>query len=194
MHRNIKLALLDRDGVLNEDRSDFVKTPDELVMIPGACKAVTMLNQAGIKVAMVTNQSCVGRGIITAAQLWEIHEKMQAELAKFQACLDKIFVCPDHPDNATERRKPGPGMLREAMGVFQVTPEETVMIGDSLRDIQAAAAAGCERILVGTGRGKETFAQGIPQDLQPITRETNLLTAINNLLGVSDIDQVGLGT
>ncbi|MFC4271471.1 HAD-IIIA family hydrolase [Sneathiella chungangensis] len=162
------LVLLDRDGVINEDRPDFVKNPGELVFIPNSLEAIARLNSHGHKLVVTTNQSCIGRGIITEEQLAAIHGKLIEALAKVSGRLDDIIVAPDAPWAATDRRKPGPGMLIEAMRKFNARPGETVMIGDSTRDIEAAGAAGCHRILVRTGKGRKTLAEGLGRHLLPV--------------------------
>ncbi len=165
----MRLVLIDRDGVLNQDRPDSVTAGEQLVMIPRAAAAVARLNRAGIPVAVVTNQSVVGRGVVDPATLDEIHARLHAELAKEDARVDAIYVAPDAPDKATQRRKPGPGMLLEAMADFVVDPEDTIMIGDAVRDLEAAVAAGCGRILVRTGKGSAGEGQGLPAHVLPTT-------------------------
>jgi D-glycero-D-manno-heptose 1,7-bisphosphate phosphatase len=177
------LVLLDRDGVLNENRQDFVKSPSELIMLDGAAAAVRRLNEAGHRVVLCTNQSCVGRGIIDLAMLERIHGKLRDELARAGAGLDHILVAPDSPAAATDRRKPGPGMLREAMQRYSSPAADTVMIGDSLHDLQAAAAVGCRRILVRTGHGAATQAAGIPAAVLPVAVHADLAAAVAALLG-----------
>lgn len=179
----IRLALLDRDGVLNHDRADFVTTPEQWVPIEGAAAAVARLNRAGLNVAIVTNQSCIGRGMVSEQMVELIHHKMRRHLAEAGAAIDAVLVCPDPPWAASERRKPAPGMLREAMRRFSAAPEQTVMIGDDLRDLQAAAAASCARILVRTGRGADTQAQGIPPELLPVAVCADLAEAVERILG-----------
>jgi len=176
------LFLLDRDGVLNEERKDYIKNPAELVLIPGSAQAVARLNKLGHKVAVVTNQGCVGRGIIDEAMLDRIHQRLHEELARHGAHIDDLNVCTDAPWAATEFRKPGPGMLLAAMRRFRATPGEAVMIGDSLRDLQAAARAGCRRVLVRTGYGIETQSEGIPRDVLPVAVADDLATAVDTLL------------
>ena len=178
----MKLVLLDRDGVLNENRPDSVKNPGELVMIPRAAEAVARLNGFGIKIAVVSNQSIVGRGIIEPAMLDRIHHKLHTELAREQARVDAVLVAPDAPDRATDRRKPGPGMLREALSMFRANAADTPMIGDSLVDLRAATAAGCPRILVRTGAGSATQAQGLPADIMPVAVHGDLWEAVEALL------------
>ena len=176
------LILLDRDGVLNEEGPDgFVKTPDELHLLPGVGKAVARLNARGWKVAVCTNQSCVGRGMIDEARLALIHDHLRSHLARDGARLDAIFFAPDAPWAASDRRKPGPGMLREAMAQFRAAPEDTVFIGDNLIDLQAAATAGCRRILVRTGKGRSVLAKGLPPDVLPVTVAENLTDAVDRL-------------
>jgi D-glycero-D-manno-heptose 1,7-bisphosphate phosphatase len=176
------LVLIDRDGVLNEDRADSVKSPGELTMIPRAAEAVARLNAAGINVAVVTNQSVVGRGIIDQTMLERIHAQLYAELARAGARLDAIFVAPDAPAAASDRRKPGPGMLREALARFRAPAGETPMIGDALPDLKAAAVAGCPRMLVRTGKGAETQAAGLPAEVLPVAVHEDLWSAVDALL------------
>jgi D-glycero-D-manno-heptose 1,7-bisphosphate phosphatase len=176
----IRLVILDRDGVLNVDRVDSVKSPAELVMLPGAAEAVAALNRRGYHVAVATNQSVVGRKTITQDTLDEIHRHLAMALAQAGGVLDRIYVAPDHPDHATSWRKPGPGMLLQAMQDFQTLPQQTVMIGDALRDMQAANAAGCHKILVRTGRGAEISAEDL-RALQPLRIAADLTAAITEI-------------
>ena len=177
------LILLDRDGVLNENPAEeFVRTPAELHLIPGAAKAVAQLNARGWPVAVCTNQSCIGRGIIDEAMLNRIHDRLFDALARDGAKIDALFFAPDPPWAPTERRKPGAGMLREAMQRFRASPEATVFIGDSLTDLQAAQKAGVRRILVRSGKGAQTQAKGLPPDVLPVTVAEDLCDAVNRLL------------
>jgi D-glycero-D-manno-heptose 1,7-bisphosphate phosphatase len=177
-----KLVLLDRDGVLNRDRPDAVKNPAELEMLDGAAAAVARLNHFGCKVALVSNQSVVGRGIIGADMLQLIHHHLTDRLARAGARLDAVFICTDRPGPASQRRKPAPGMLVEALRQFQVAPHEAVMIGDALTDLQAAAAAGCRRILVRSGKGAATQAAGLPANVLPVAVHADLAAAVDALL------------
>jgi D-glycero-D-manno-heptose 1,7-bisphosphate phosphatase len=179
----LRLAMLDRDGVLNRDRPDSVKSPAELELLDGAAAAVARLNRAGVKVALVTNQSVVGRGIIPSQMLDLIHRHLAERLARHGARLDALFVCTDPPGPPSPRRKPAPGMLREAMQRFRVAPDEAVMIGDDLRDLQAAAAAGCARILVRSGKGAATQAAGLPPAVLPVAVHADLGASVAALLG-----------
>lgn len=178
------LILLDRDGVLNQDYpDDYVKSPAELILLPGVGEAIAKLNARGWPVALCTNQACVGKGIIDEAMLARIHDDLRDRIAREAGGrIDAIFFAPDPPWAVTDRRKPGPGMLREAMRQFRVTPEETVFIGDAITDMQAAAAAGCRRILVRTGKGKKTQATGLPDSVLPVTIAESLPDAVARLL------------
>jgi D-glycero-D-manno-heptose 1,7-bisphosphate phosphatase len=176
------LMLLDRDGVLNHDREDFVKSPDELVMIDGAAEAVARLTAAGHRVVVVTNQSALGRGLIDETTLARIHEKLHEAIRRAGGHLDDILYCPDPPWAAGPRRKPAPGMLREALSRYRVAPEAAPMIGDRLRDLEAATAAGCPRLLVRTGVGAETQAEGIPSHVLPVAVYDDLAAAVDALL------------
>jgi D-glycero-D-manno-heptose 1,7-bisphosphate phosphatase len=177
-----RLILLDRDGVLNVDKGDFVKHPGELEMIAGAARAVARLNQAGVKVAVCTNQSVVGRGIIGRAQLDAVHRALAERLSAEGARLDLLLDCTDHPERPGPRRKPQPGMLIEALRHFSATPGETPMIGDSLRDLQAAERAGCKRVLVRTGQGKKTQGDGLPDNVLPVAVHDDLAAAVDAYL------------
>ncbi len=178
----MRLVLMDRDGVLNEDRPDFVKHPGELVLIPGAAEAVARLNRAGIKVAVCTNQSCVGRGIVRPDMLEQIHVHLRERLARAGAHVDAIFVCPHAPWERCACRKPAPGLLRDALRRFRADPAEAVMIGDTRRDMEAAAAVGCARHLVRTGQGARTQADGLPRDVLPVAVHDDLAAAVAALL------------
>lgn len=182
----MKLALLDRDGVLNHNTPEGIRSTSELKVFPFAGKAVYMLNEAGFKVAVVTNQSNVGRGIVSEQTLKMIHEKLAAELNMDHAKLDMILFAPDRPESATNRRKPGAGMLIEAMLHYHALPENTVMVGDSLTDMQAAAAAGIERkILVRTGNGASVEKQGLPASVSPVVVVEDVLVAAKHIVGVA---------
>lgn len=178
----MKLVLLDRDGVLNVDRADSVTHPEQLVLLPRAAEAVAMLNRAGFKIAVVSNQSCVGRGMATLEILALIHVKLLRELRLHDAVIDDIFVCTDTADIPSYRRKPKPGMLLEAMKKYDARPEETPMIGDDLRDLQAAKAAACPRYLVRTGKGNMVLSSPLPDELQPVEICDDLYGAARSIL------------
>ena len=148
----VKLVILDRDGTINEDRDDFVKSPGEWVPIPGALDAIARLNHAGWRVVVASNQSGLGRGLFDMAALNAIHVKLNAELAARGGRIDAYFFCPHAPGENCSCRKPLPGLLLDIGMRFGADLANVPVIGDSLRDLQAAAAAGSEPHLVRTGK------------------------------------------
>jgi len=173
------LVVLDRDGVINEDRSDFVKSPSELVFINGALSAISRLNALNHQVVIATNQSCIGRGIISEDTLTQIHAKLHQELNRIGGKIDEIFVAPDPPWAATDMRKPSAGMILSAMQKFRKSPSQTIFIGDALRDMQAAKTAECHRLLVQTGKGRKTQADGTLASLLPVSVAADLTEAVS---------------
>jgi D-glycero-D-manno-heptose 1,7-bisphosphate phosphatase len=149
----VKLIILDRDGTINEDRDDFVKTPDEWVPIPGALEAIARLNHAGWHTVIATNQSGLGRGTFDMATLNAMHTKMNQLLAKQGGRIDAVFFCPHAPEDACGCRKPLPGLFEQIGERFGVALRDVPVVGDSLRDLQAGASVGCAPHLVRTGKG-----------------------------------------
>jgi D-glycero-D-manno-heptose 1,7-bisphosphate phosphatase len=147
------LVLLDRDGVINEDSTDFVKSVAEWHPLPGSLEAVARLKHAGYLVAVCTNQSGLARGLLDTYALDGIHAALRSALAERGAVLDGLYVCPHGPHDGCACRKPRPGLLLTAMRDLGQRPEDTRYVGDSLRDVEAALAAGCEPVLVRTGNG-----------------------------------------
>ena len=158
--RQVKLIILDRDGVINYDSDQYIKSPDEWRPIPGSLEAIARLNHAGYRVVVATNQSGIGRGLFDMAMLNTIHEKMHKALAQVGGRIDAVFFCPHAADSDCECRKPKPGMLLEVAQRFNVSLADTYMVGDSLKDLQAAVAAGAKPVLVLTGKGKKTQVEG----------------------------------
>jgi D-glycero-D-manno-heptose 1,7-bisphosphate phosphatase len=156
-----RAILLDRDGVLDHDRVDYVKNADELVMIDGVPEAVAALGDAGYAVLVVTNQSCVGKGILPMAGVRAIHELIQRNLGAAGGRVDAFYICPHAPDDGCDCRKPAPGMMLQAQEDWGFDPAETWLVGDATRDILAGQAAGCRTALVRTGKG-ETSATELP--------------------------------
>jgi len=164
---NKKLVVLDRDGVINVDSDAFIKSPDEWVAIPGSLEAIARLNQAGYRVAIASNQSGIGRGLFDMAALNAMHEKMNRTAAAVGGRIDAVFFCPHTQEDECECRKPKPGMLQQIVERFEIDPEGTPVVGDSLRDLQAGAALGFATHLVLTGKGQKTLAGG---NLPPNTK------------------------
>ena len=156
----MKLVILDRDGVINYDSAEFIKKPEEWIPIPGSLEAIARLNQAGYRAVIATNQSGVGRGLLDMATLNAIHDKMHKALAHVGGRIDAVFYCPHAQDANCGCRKPKPGLLEDITRRFSVDLAGVPCIGDSLRDLQAAAQVEAQPILVLTGKGKQTAAAG----------------------------------
>ncbi|MCF6281112.1 MAG: D-glycero-beta-D-manno-heptose 1,7-bisphosphate 7-phosphatase [Candidatus Polarisedimenticolaceae bacterium] len=177
----MKLIILDRDGVINEDSDDYIKSPDEWIAIPGSLEAIARLNRAGVKVAVATNQSGIARKYFSINILELIHDKMTRSLAHVDGHIDTIVFCPHGPDDGCECRKPKAGMLQQIADHFGCDLNGVYVIGDSLRDIQAAQTAGAEGILVRTGKGLRTLAAK-PSELDNLAIFDDLSQAVDNLL------------
>ncbi|CAN5895723.1 D-glycero-beta-D-manno-heptose 1,7-bisphosphate 7-phosphatase [soil metagenome] len=149
----MKLIILDRDGTINEDRDDYVKSPDEWVPIPGALEAIARLNHAGWHTVVATNQSGLGRGLFDMSTLNDMHTKMNQMLAKQGGRIDAVFFCPHAPDETCTCRKPLPGLFEQIGERFGVALTSVPVVGDTIRDLQAGAAVGCPPHLVRTGKG-----------------------------------------
>ncbi|MCX7175877.1 MAG: D-glycero-beta-D-manno-heptose 1,7-bisphosphate 7-phosphatase [Proteobacteria bacterium] len=162
----MKLVILDRDGVINFDSDQYIKSPEEWKPIPGSLSAIARLNQKGYRVVVSTNQSGIGRGLFGMDMLNAIHDKMLKAAAQLGARIDAVFFCPHTDADRCDCRKPKPGMLQEIAMRYNIELEGVPLVGDSLRDLQAAAAVEALPILVLTGKGAKTA--GHP-DLPPQT-------------------------
>ncbi|NDV14310.1 D-glycero-beta-D-manno-heptose 1,7-bisphosphate 7-phosphatase [Crenobacter caeni] len=156
----MKLVILDRDGVINQDRDDFVKSVDEWMALPRSLEAIANLTQDGWHVVVATNQSGIGRGYFDMAALNAMHEKMHRLVGQAGGRIDAIFICPHTANDKCGCRKPLPGMVHDIIERFNVRAEGLPLIGDSLRDLEAVAAVGGQPILVRTGKGEKTLAAG----------------------------------
>jgi D-glycero-D-manno-heptose 1,7-bisphosphate phosphatase len=156
----VKLIILDRDGVINEDSDAYIKSPAEWHALPGSLEAIARLTHSGWRVAVATNQSGVGRGLFDLATLGSIHARMHQRVSAAGGHIDAVFFCPHAADSRCDCRKPRPGMILEILRRFEVAASEVLVVGDSLRDLQAAEAAGCRPALVLTGKGAGTMKNG----------------------------------
>ena len=176
----MKLVILDRDGVINFDSAQFIKSPAEWKPIPGSLEAIAKLNHSGYRVVVATNQSGVGRGLFDMDTLNSIHEKMHKALFAVGGRVDAIFYCPHAADSLCECRKPNPGMFKRISETLNVDLNGVPAIGDSLRDLKAATVCGCKPILVLTGKGEKTKAAGnMPEGTQEFA---DLAAAVDALL------------
>ena len=152
-----KYVLLDRDGVINHDSGDFIKSPDEWLPIDGSLEAIALFNKNGYQVIVITNQSGVGRGHYSDATLTDMHTKMSRMAEALGGKISHIYYCPHLPDADCKCRKPKPGMLEQFSKDAHVALDDIYFIGDSLRDLQAGIAAGAKPLLVKTGNGAATL-------------------------------------
>ncbi|MDO8208392.1 MAG: D-glycero-beta-D-manno-heptose 1,7-bisphosphate 7-phosphatase [Gallionella sp.] len=156
----MKLIILDRDGVINFDSDQFIKSPAEWLPIPGSLEAIALLNQADYRVVVATNQSGIGRGLFDMPTLNAVHDKMHKACALVGARIDAVFFCPHTADSRCHCRKPNTGMLEEIAARYNMSLAGVPAVGDSLRDLQPAAVLGARPFLVLTGKGTKTQAAG----------------------------------
>ena len=174
------LIILDRDGVINYDSADFIKSEDEWIPIPGSLEAIARLSLNGYRIVVVTNQSGISRKKLTIDNLNAIHEKMMTHLAQFGGSIEAIVFCPHGPRQGCDCRKPKPGMLLEIANRLHISLEYVYSVGDSQRDIDAAQTAGAKPVLVRTGNGAVLDDSGnVPTDI-PVY--TDLAEFVDNLL------------
>ncbi len=176
----MKLIILDRDGVINEDSDAYIKSPEEFVPVPGAPEAIARLGRAGYRVVVATNQSGIARGLFDLDTLGRIHAKLQREVAAVGGHIDAILFCPHGPDDGCRCRKPLPGLLEEAGRRLALSLSGVPVIGDSLRDLEAAQAVKARPILVRTGKGERTLKAGKGLAGIPVYRD--LAEAVEALL------------
>ena len=166
----MKLVILDRDGTINQDSDDFVKTPDEWIPLPGALEAIARLNHGGWHVVIAANQPGLGRGLFDVASLNAIHAKMHKLLAAQGGRIDAVFYCPHAPDEGCHCRKPEPGLFEQIGERYGIELKGVLVAGDGLRDVQAGAAAGCEPHLLLTGQGAQYRGRPLPPAFPAGTR------------------------
>ena len=152
-----RYVLLDRDGVINRDSDDFIKSPEEWLPIEGSHEAIAMLNACGYKVIVVTNQSGISRGLFDTEMLEKIHDKMHRLVNEKGGAITAVYYCPHDPDSACDCRKPKAGLLKAFAADFDADLTSVDVVGDSLRDLQAAQVVGARPILVKTGKGLQTL-------------------------------------
>lgn len=176
----MRLIILDRDGVINQDSDNYIKSVEEYIPLPGSLEAIARLNQAGYRVAVATNQSGIARGLYDVATLNAMHDKLRRLLAAVGGEIEMIAFCPHGPDDQCACRKPNPGMYLEIAERLDTPLAGVPVIGDSLRDLQAAQAVNARPILVRTGKGERTIARG--EGLEDIPIYADLAAAVAALL------------
>ena len=173
--------MLDRDGVINVNREEHVRSWRDFEFLPGALEGIAALHRSGLRVAVVTNQSVINRRLATAASVEECHKHMCAVVAEHGGAIDGVFVCPHRPDEACSCRKPAPGLLLRAAKKLDFAIEDAILVGDHVTDLRAAERAGCASILTLTGRveGVESLnlpsnCIGVMPDLLSVARHLDL--------------------
>ncbi len=181
-------VFIDRDGTINVERSDYVKTLDELELLPGAVEALARLDALAIPVIIITNQSAIGRGITSAARIEAIHASLADRVAEAGGRIDAVYVCPHHPEARCSCRKPKPGLLVKAAADFGINLCNSVFIGDSVTDLGAAKAAGCTPLLVRTGLHAQQVAELAKVDSSMIMMD-DLTDAVSWLLASASVSR-----
>ena len=183
----MKMIILDRDGVINHDSPEFIKSPAEWVPIPGSLEAIARLNQAGYRVIIASNQSGIARELFDITTLNAIHQKMHAQAQQVGANIDAIFFCPHAAIDSCDCRKPKAGMFDEIAKRFKISLKGVPTVGDSLRDLQAGFVSGCLPYLVLTGKGERTAeVGGLPPGTQVFP---DLATMVGSLLKTAQAAQ-----
>jgi D-glycero-D-manno-heptose 1,7-bisphosphate phosphatase len=187
----VKAVLLDRDGVINADHEGYVTSWSQFRLLPGALEGLRQLTAAGYRLAVVTNQAVVGRGLASAAEVEKLNARMVSALAEGGARIDAVLYCPHAPEEGCACRKPQPGLLIEAGRCLGVAPDDTCVIGDWVDDIAAARAAGCAvPILVLTGRGRRALPLVRAAGLSPFFVARDLLAAAEAIVSWGGDDVV----
>lgn len=183
---NRKLIVLDRDGVINQDSDTHIRSPEQWIAIPGSLEAIARLCRQDYQIVIVTNQSGISRGYYSVNTLNRIHQKMLDELSHFGGEISALFFCPHRDEDHCECRKPKPGMLLALAQRLKCNLNDVYVVGDSLRDIQAAQSAGARPVLVETGNGLDTCKQlesGLRHEkIRPALRFSDLASFADHIL------------
>ena len=178
----MKLVILDRDGVINQDSDDYIKSPAEWIPVPGSAEAIARLNQAGYQVVVATNQSGVGRGYYSLETLAAIHDKMREHIAAAGGELAGIFFCPHAPEHGCDCRKPAPGLIDQISAALETSVRGVPLVGDSQRDLECGVVRGCKPVLVRTGKGERTLEKGLPASLGDVAVYDDLSAFVADFL------------
>ena len=178
----MKLCILDRDGTINEDSDDYIKSADEWIPLPGALEAIARINHAGWHVVVASNQSGLGRGLFDVAALNAMHTKMHSMLAAVGGRIDAVFYCPHSPAENCRCRKPASGLFEQIAERYGMGLATMPAVGDTARDMIAAIGAGCTPHVVQTGKGALWRGQPLPADFPPQTMVHTDLSAFADFL------------
>lgn len=184
----IKLVILDRDGTINEDSAEYIKSVDEWEPLPGSMDAIARLNHAGWRVVVASNQSGLGRGLFEVSDLNDIHTKMHQQLAMIGGRIDAVFYCPHSPDDACHCRKPAAGLFEQISDRYAMDLKGVPTVGDSVRDLVAGVTLGCEPHLVLTGKGMAYRGCSLPETFPANTRVHADLAAFAEFLLAREAD------
>jgi D-glycero-D-manno-heptose 1,7-bisphosphate phosphatase len=183
----MKAVFLDRDGVICHNRDDYVKSWQEFQFIHRAQESIARLTDAGLPVIVITNQSAINRGIVSASTVEDIHHRMVAAVEACGGRIARIYYCPHHPDEHCDCRKPQPGMLLRAARELGIDLEDSYLIGDALADIQAAQTVGTKAYMVLTGRGKRQYLESLRQGSDGFRLALNLWGAVDDILWLESL-------
>lgn len=181
----MKLIIIDRDGVINEDSDAYIKSPEEWLPIPGSLEAIARLNRAGYTVTVATNQSGIARGYFDLKTLSAMHRKMDDLLKEQGGHIDAVFYCPHGPKDNCDCRKPSPGLLYEISRRFQTKLDDVMFVGDTISDMKAAVAAKAKPVLVKTGKGEKTETLLKENGFKDIPVFKDLFGVVDTLLATS---------
>jgi D-glycero-D-manno-heptose 1,7-bisphosphate phosphatase len=173
---------LDRDGVINANRADYVKRWAEFCFLPGALTALQTLATLGWPIVVITNQSAIGRGLVTQAAVEQIHQRMIDAIHAAGGRIDALFYCAHHPEDGCDCRKPRPGLLHQAQARLQIDLARSILIGDAVSDLQAAQAVGAFPVLVKSGRGWSQLNQWPHEKMDEILVAEDLADAVAQIL------------
>jgi len=182
----MKIIVLDRDGVINQDSSDYIKSAEEFIPIKGSINAIVRLSEAGFKVVVATNQSGLSRKYFDDDQLSEIHHLLCSMVEQAGGFIDGIFYCPHHPNEGCSCRKPKTGLLEQIENELSCKLQGCYFVGDSLKDIQTALAFGCKPILVRTGKGSVTEQNIFDTSDLVLSIHDDLANAVSSILELRD--------
>jgi D-glycero-D-manno-heptose 1,7-bisphosphate phosphatase len=179
----IRHVILDRDGVLNREDAEggWIRDPREWIWEQGAREGLLLFVRAGVRISVVTNQSCIGRGLAEPEAIARVNDHMRRQAAASGARIDGVFVCPHAPEEGCDCRKPRPGLVRQAIEASGVPAAQTVLVGDAPRDLEAGRQSGVKVVLVRTGKGRETEGNEQPGTI-PVYDD--LQSAATDLLGI----------
>lgn len=184
-----KVVFLDRDGVINRDSPDYIKSWEEFKFLPGSLEAIRELSASGFTNIVVTNQSGIHRGLIRLSDLEDMHRRMATGIHAAGGAIKDIFYCPHTPDEACGCRKPLPGMIHQACDKYPIDLSTAVMVGDSARDIECGQAGGCGRTILVTGGGSAARIQLAQKGLRPDFEAPSLYESVEWILACPGVSQ-----